>query len=132
MAHWRWVWTTKRDTWVAACTEPANVKPFKEPPRRVRIIGHFKVPYNLRDEGGLQESLKPVVDALKRKHHGGISNKTGKAYGDQLKWRSGLYLDRGYIIDDSPDMVEYGLHTQETVPGKQYGGLTLTLEVLEW
>jgi hypothetical protein len=67
MAHWRWVWTTKRDTWVAACTEPANVKPFKEPPRRVRIIGHFKVPYNLRDEGGLRDWMAQGTEEMDEK-----------------------------------------------------------------
>lgn len=116
MARHKWVSDTKKATWLAAAAGPENInhRPTSTPPHHQLVTAHFEIPYNLRDHGGLQESLKPVMDALKIKHHGGISKKSGKPYGDQLKWRNGILVEFGYFIDDGPEYLAYGAHTQST------------------
>jgi hypothetical protein len=78
----------KEKTWIAALSQET---PFARPHRLVSAHIHFRL-HQLRDEDNLKASAKHVLDALKQRPSGG----------DKLKWRHGLYLDRGYLFDDGP------------------------------
>lgn len=115
--NWRAKWRRKRDakrkTWAAAITQ---LRPFRTPPERVRIHAHFRL-YARRDPTNLYRDLKPVIDALKAE----------PAPSDTLAWKQGLFLDRGYFVDD--DHVDFGDVSQEI--DRDNRGLTLRLEVLD-
>lgn len=54
-----------------------------------------------RDEDGLKGGLKFLLDALAQKQRGDLS------------WRSGLFVDRGYFVNDSPRHLRLGEVWQE-------------------
>lgn len=113
---------------MAAVTRDENPDPMADPPDPVRITAHYRIRHNdgipskgLRDPGSLQSSLKSVIDALKKV----------PASSDKLKWRNGLYTEKGYIVDDGPLNVTYGEHSQQTVPTPASEELILTIEPVE-
>lgn len=103
----------KRKAWTAAVSQ---VRPFEDPPARVRLHAHFRL-WNLRDPWNLPGDLKYVIDALEQAARGG----------DELEWRRGLWPDCGYFVDDAD--AERGLITQEV--DRDDRGLTLVVEVLD-
>lgn len=103
----------KQAVWASACS---CVRPFREPPGRVRLHAHFRL-WNRRDPWNLPGNLKPVIDALQQ---------TSTAV-DPEDWRGGLFEGRGYLIDDAD--AEVGVITQEI--DRDDRGLTLWVEVTD-
>ena len=103
----------KRATWAAAVTQ---VKPNRTPPHQVRVRAHFRL-HQARDEDNLKASLKYVLDALRL-----------PSPRDKLRWRQGLYLEHGYLVDDSPVHCRIEEPTQEV--DRKNRGLTLIIETV--
>ena len=93
----------------------SQVTPFCDPPRRVRVHLHYRL-HSRRDPLNLFYDAKPVIDSLKQT----------PATRDRLKWKQGIWLMRGYFIDD--DELVVGRVTQEV--DRKHRGLTLTIEPL--
>lgn len=64
--------------------------PFADPPSHVTVEAVFHFCRQPRDEDNLQAGLKWTLDALRQRQRG------------NLKWRHGLWLNRGYFVDDDP------------------------------
>lgn len=99
----------KADVWAAACEQ---VRPSPEPPAAAVIDAHLRL-WNPRDPTNLEGDMKYVLDALKQR----------PATNDNLRWRDGIYIMRGYFIDD--DQVTWGTVTQEVDRGRR--GVTVTI-----
>lgn len=112
-SQWRKVRATKAATWAAAIQQAT---PLRDPPARVRIDLRYRL-YSRRDPANLWYDAKPVLDALKASHE----------RQDRLTWRGGLYLDRGYFLDD--DLMELGSAKQKIDRANR--GLTLIMTTLE-
>lgn len=98
----------QRRTWVKACIQSP---PPVNPPQTVRIDAHFRL-HALRDEDNLTASLKWVFDSLRWMQA-------------DIRFRSGVYENRGYFIDDGPEYLTLGKVTQ--VVDRKNRGLTLTI-----
>lgn len=114
MARTRWKNKTKARTWEAAI---AQASPVKFPARNVVISSHFRL-YNLRDEDNLKASLKYVLDALRLPSNREIEK-------GQLGFKGGLFLSRGFFLDDNPRECRIEEPTQEI--DRKNRGLTLTI-----
>lgn len=114
---WRTKWRTKHDckeaVWAAAVRQ---VIPFPDPPCSVRVHAHYRL-HARRDPTNLYGDAKPVLDALKAE----------PAPNDRLRWRNGLWLGRGYFLDD--DLLEFGDVDQEI--DRDDRGLRLILDVTD-
>jgi len=115
-AHWRGQWAKlnayKIDAWAAAVQQ---VKPSPDPPARVRVSLAYRF-HSRRDPPNLYVDAKVVLDTLKQVH----------PTRDKLRWKSGMFLMRGYFVDD--DLLEYGSVSQ--VVDRENRGVTVTIEVL--
>ena len=114
MKRVRWKNGTKRRTWNAAI---AQASPVKFPATNVVISAHFRL-YNLRDEDNLKASLKYVLDALRLPSALEVEK-------EQLGWKSGLFITRGFFKDDNPRDCRIEDPTQEI--DRKNRGLTLTI-----
>lgn len=103
----------QRATWLKAASQAL---PLEAPPERVRISAHF-VMWNRRDEDNLTGSLKWVLDALKQRQ-------------PSEKWRRGVFLGRGYFVDDDPAHLELDKPTQE-MKRREPARLVLTITTEE-
>ena len=116
-AHWRGKWAKvdayKRAVWQAAIQQH---EPEPCPPERVRIHLDYRL-YARRDPANLYADAKPLLDALKQR----------PSARDRLQWKSGIWLMRGYYVDD--DVLEFGTVTQRV--DRDDRGVTVTIEALE-
>lgn len=83
------------------------------------MTAHFRLATKPRDFENLVMSLKYVRDALKQR----------QPEDDPLRWREGLYVDKGFFVDDDPSRCELADVTQET--GAEEPGLRVTIEPIE-
>lgn len=112
-SQWWKVRAYKADAWAAAVQQ---VRPSPDPPRRVRVHLHYRL-WNLREQPNLYVDAKPVLDALKQT----------PSSRDKLAWKNGMFLMRGYFVDD--DGVEFGEVTQEV--DRSNRGVTVRIEPIE-
>jgi hypothetical protein len=112
--HWRGQWAKinayKRSVWLAAIQQQT---PSRKPPEKARVALQYRL-WARRDPSNLYADAKPLLDALKQR----------PASRDKLRWKAGVYLDRGYFVDD--DYLEFGSVTQEV--DRNNRGVTVTIE----
>jgi hypothetical protein len=104
----------KAHVWTAACRQLA---PFVEPPAYVRIDAELRL-FGLRDRDNAWSSLKWALDALRQKQRQSVP-----------AYRHGLYLGRGFFIDDDDAHLGLVPPTQRIERGNR--GLTLTITPCE-
>lgn len=97
-----WRTEIKRDAFAAAVDQ---VSPIANPPSPVEVRALYRVPdrNHFRDEDNLVGGLKYVLDALK------LPDTEGD---DPLTYRDGLYLEKGWIVDDAPPHCTIGFVDQ--------------------
>ena len=115
--HWQGSWAKlnayKRDCWQAAIQQHT---PSPDPPKAVKVHLHYRL-HSRRDPSNLYGDFKVVGDSLKQV----------PASRDRLKWKQGVWLMRGFYVDD--DQLVFGNVTQEICRTNR--GLTLIIEPLD-
>lgn len=98
----------QREAWLAAVQQE---KPKADPPKVVHVNATLWL-VKKRDEDNATASVKWALDALKQKQTG------------ELRWREGIAENKGYFVDDAPDMLSLTV-AQEKVPKRSHEGLRI-------
>jgi hypothetical protein len=88
-----------------------------DPPRRVLI---HQDRHGILDQDGLDSSVKPIIDGLKRRIRKGANIAAGDYY-----YRPGAFL----LWDDNPKYISDRVNTQEKIPLAEMPMITVVVEI---